>query len=66
MDAEDIPARRGAGDPLDLLAGQDLDSLSVAELARRLEALHAEIARTERKIKQSVNHKASAEALFRK
>lgn len=65
MDMEDNLPRR-ADDPVRLLTLQDLDPLSVSELEGRIAALEAEIARTREKIETSVNHKASAEALFRK
>jgi uncharacterized small protein (DUF1192 family) len=64
MDIEDAVPRPG-----DLLAGlirQDLDPLSVAELEARITALEAEIARCRQKIERSVNHRASADQLFRK
>ena len=53
-------------DPLALLAKQDLDPLSVDELHARIEALETEIARVRAKIDAAVNHRASAEALFKK
>lgn len=65
MDLDDLFAKR-PGDPLTLLAKQDLDPLSVEELAQRKEILQAEIARTENKIAAVVNFRASADALFRK
>lgn len=55
-----------ADDPLARLQRQDLDPLSVVELEARVAALEAEISRTRKKIEGAVNHKASAEALFRK
>lgn len=61
---DDLPRR--ADDPIRLLARQDLDPLSVEELNARIAALEAEIERIRRKIQFSVNHKASAEALFKK
>ena len=64
MDADDLfPAR--PGDPLALLARQDLDALSVDELDARVAALEAEIARTKARRAFAVNHKASAEQLFK-
>jgi uncharacterized small protein (DUF1192 family) len=54
------------GDPLTLLARQDLDPFSVDELNARIALLEAEIARTRAKIEAAVNHRASAEAIFRK
>ena len=53
-------------DPLALLAKQDLDPLSVDELHERIAALEGEIARVKAKIEAAVNHRASAEELFRK
>ena len=61
---ENVP--KSANDPLALLLRQDLDPLSVAELHERIALLEGEINRTRAKIDLSVNHKASAEALFRK
>ena len=54
------------GDPLTLLAKQDLDPFSVDELTARIAVLEAEIARTRAKIEAAVNHRASAEATFKK
>ena len=54
------------GDPLVLLTKQDLDPLSVEELNERIETLEGEIARVKAKIEAAVNHRASAEDLFRK
>lgn len=54
------------GDPLTLLVKQDLDPLSVDELHARIEKLEAEIARCRAKIEAAVNHRASADDLFRK
>ena len=53
-------------DPLTLLTRQDLDPLSVEELHARIATLLSEIARVREKIDASVNHRASAEALFKK
>lgn len=54
------------GDPLTLLARQDLDPLSVDELHARIAALEAEIARVKARIETAVNFRASADAIFRK
>jgi len=54
------------GDPLVQLTRQDLDPLSVEELQARIEALEGEIARVKAKIEAAVNHRASADALFKK
>jgi uncharacterized small protein (DUF1192 family) len=65
MDLEELfPSK--PGDPLVLLTKQDLDPLSVEELHERIETLEGEIARVKAKIEAAVNHRASAEDLFRK
>src|SRR3546814_5186881 len=61
---ENLPRR--ADDPIAALQRQDLDPFSVEELRERVTALEAEISRTRKKIEYAVNHKASAEALFRR
>jgi uncharacterized small protein (DUF1192 family) len=61
---ENLPRR--VGDPVDTLARQDLDPLSVEELDARIASLEAEIARTRLHIQRVVNHRASADALFRR
>lgn len=60
----DLP--RKADDPLDRLVKQDLAPLSVADLEARIISLEGEIKRTRSKLESAVNHKASAEALFRR
>jgi uncharacterized small protein (DUF1192 family) len=65
MDLEDILGP-GADDPLAALLRQDLDRLSVIELEARITALEGEIARSRAKIEFAVNHRASADALFRR
>lgn len=54
------------GDPLVLLTRQDLDPLSVEELHARIAILQDEIARVKAKIDAAVNHRASAEELFKR
>jgi uncharacterized small protein (DUF1192 family) len=49
-----------------MLARQDLDPLSVAELEARIIALEAEISRTRERTQRAVNHRATADALFRR
>jgi uncharacterized small protein (DUF1192 family) len=66
MDFEDASPRARPGGLIAQLAREDLDPLSVAELDERIIALTAEIERTRGKRERAVNHKASAEALFRK
>ncbi len=65
MDMDEYLPKK-ADDPLARLLAQDLDPFSVDELGARVEALEAEIVRTRAKIHYAVNHKASADALFRK
>ncbi len=64
MDLDDALPR--PGDLLTQLVRQDLDPLSVAELEERIAALEGEIARCRQKIQRAVNHKASAESLFKR
>ena len=64
MDLDDALPR-----PSDLVAQlvrQDLDPLSVAELETRITALEGEIARCRQRMQRAVNHKASAEGLFKR
>lgn len=65
MDLDEFYSRK-PGDPMTLMAKQDLDPLSVDELRERLEILQAEMARVNQKIEGSVNFRASADALFKK
>ena len=65
MDAdENLPRRKD--DLVAQLGRQDLDPLSVDELNERIELLTAEIERTRAKIARAVNHRASAESLFKR
>lgn len=61
---DDLPFK--GDDPLARLLRQDLDPLSVTELETRIAALEAEIIRIRSKLEYAVNHKATAEALFRR
>ena len=65
MDLDDI-LPKNPGDPLVLLLKQDLDPMSVEELQARIAALEGEIARAKGKIERAVNHRASADALFKR
>jgi uncharacterized small protein (DUF1192 family) len=65
MDIDDLLARKPA-DPLTLLARQDLDPMSVEELRERLDCLDREIERVKKKLEGAVNHRASADALFKR
>jgi uncharacterized small protein (DUF1192 family) len=64
MDLDDLFAKTPS-DPLALLSRQDLDPLSVEELQERIACLEAEIARVHAKLEGAVNHRASADALFK-
>ncbi|MDB5683405.1 MAG: hypothetical protein JWM75_1103 [Sphingomonas bacterium] len=64
MDPDDLSSR--PDDPLTMLRRQDLDPLSVEELQRRIAALDAEIVRSRGKMEAAVNHRASADALFKR
>jgi uncharacterized small protein (DUF1192 family) len=63
MEMEDATPR--AGDPLIAVTRQDLNPLSVAELDARVAALEAEIVRTRARREKAVNHRASADGLFK-
>jgi uncharacterized small protein (DUF1192 family) len=65
MDLDDLLPKT-PGDPLVMLTRQDLDPLSVEELHARIELLEAEIARARSKIDHAVNHRASADAIFKR
>ncbi|MGK6318123.1 DUF1192 domain-containing protein [Sphingomonas sp. DT-204] len=65
MDVDDSLPRKSR-DLVAELARQDLDPFSVEELAERIAALEAEIARAKQRIERAVNHRASADALFRR
>lgn len=66
MDTDDIAPPPRAGDPVALLGKQDLDPLSVRELEARIAALEAEIDRTRAHLSRAVNHRASADSLFKR
>ncbi len=63
MDLDDAQPR--PGDPLALVIRQDLDPLSVGELEERITVLEGEIARCRLKMQRAVNHRASADGLFK-
>ncbi|WP_420142723.1 DUF1192 domain-containing protein [Sphingomonas sp.] len=65
MELDDILPKR-TDDPLVALVRQDLDPFSNDELAARIAALEAEIARTRARMERAVNHRSSAEALFKR
>ncbi|MDF7777058.1 DUF1192 domain-containing protein [Sphingomonas sp. AOB5] len=61
---ENLPRRKD--DLVAQLGKQDLDPYSVDELDERIELLTAEIERTRIKRERAVNHRASADALFKR
>jgi uncharacterized small protein (DUF1192 family) len=65
MEADDL-FPKGVIDPLVALRKQDLDPLSVDDLKARIVTLETEIVRTKAKINFAVNHRASAESLFKR
>lgn len=65
MDLDDL-LPKSPGDPLVLLLKQDLDSLSVEELNARIAALETEIVRARAKLDFAVNHRATADSLFKR
>lgn len=65
MDMDELFARKPA-DPLVLMTRQDLDPLSLEELHERLEILAVEAARVKQKLEGAVNHRASADSLFKR
>ncbi|UIJ44689.1 DUF1192 domain-containing protein [Sphingomonas cannabina] len=65
MDVDDNLPRKSR-DLVAELARQDLDPFSVEELQERIAALEAEIARSKQRIERAVNHRASADALFKR
>lgn len=65
MDMDEIFARKPS-DPLVLMTRQDLDPFSVEELHERLEILALETARVKQKLEGAVNHRASADSLFKR
>ncbi|MFA5964405.1 MAG: DUF1192 domain-containing protein [Sphingomonas sp.] len=65
MDPDEFLPKK-SGDPLSELVRQDLDPLSVAELEARIATLEAEIVRARGKMERAVNHRASADQLFKR
>lgn len=63
MDGDEPRAR--FDDAIAAIVKQDLDPLSVGELDARIAVLEGEIARVQAHKRRAVNHKASAESLFK-
>ena len=66
MDLDDLLPRRKPDDALVALSRQDLDPLSVDELAERIKLLEAEISRTRAKLEGAQSFRSAADALFKK
>ncbi|MDO7842533.1 DUF1192 domain-containing protein [Sphingomonas immobilis] len=64
MDLDEILAKK-PGDPLTELVKQDLERLSVDELHERVAILERELSRTKQNIQRAVNHRASANDIFK-
>jgi uncharacterized small protein (DUF1192 family) len=65
MDAdENLPRRKD--DLAAQLGKQDLDPFSVEECEERIALLEAEIERTKLRMQRAVNHRASADSLFKR
>jgi uncharacterized small protein (DUF1192 family) len=65
VDLEDLfPSK--PEDPLEALARQDLDPMSIEELHDRIASLKVEIARVEAHIQRVESHRSAAEELFKK
>ena len=60
MDPDDLPRKLP-----DIVIGGNLDSVSVAELARRVETLESEIARIRAEITRKQASRSAADAFFR-
>lgn len=65
MDVDDSLPRK-ARDLVAEVAKQDLDPLSIDELHERIAMLENEIARVRQRIVRASDHRASADALFRR
>jgi len=60
MDPDDLPAKKP-----DLVIGETLDAISIAELQQRIAALEAEIARIRAEIARKQASRSAADAFFR-
>ncbi|MDF0489700.1 DUF1192 domain-containing protein [Sphingomonas sp. H39-1-10] len=65
MDFDEILAKNPA-DPLSQLVRQDLERLSLDELAARITVLESEITRSRQQIERASKHRAIADDLFRR
>jgi uncharacterized small protein (DUF1192 family) len=62
MDPEDLPRKPAT----DMVIGQDLDAISVAELEHRIKLLDSEIARIRAEIAKKQQSRSAADAFFTK
>lgn len=62
LEDDDKPRKK----PQDIVLGQLLDGISIADLEARIVALRAEIGRLEAEIGKRQGHRAAAEALFKR
>ena len=60
MDIEDAPKK-----PANMVIGENLDSVSVAELEHRIQALESEIVRVRAEIAKKQSSRSAADAFFR-
>ena len=65
MMEEEAAPRRGRGAALGELAKEDLEVYGVVELEERIEALKAEIARTEARLDKKRSGRSAADSLFK-
>lgn len=65
MEPDDLFAKR-PDDPVNQLIRQDIDHLSIEELEQRIALLSGEIERCRSKITTAINHRATAESLFKR
>jgi uncharacterized small protein (DUF1192 family) len=59
MDLDDLPKKRP-----DMLIGENLDAISIAELIQRIDTLELEIARIRAEIANKQSSRSAADAFF--
>ena len=60
MDLDDLPVKKP-----DMVIGENLDAISIAELEQRIQALESEIARIRAEIARKQASRSAADAFFR-
>jgi uncharacterized small protein (DUF1192 family) len=65
MIEEETEPRRGRGAALNELAREDLEVYAVGDLEERIEALQAEIARTQARLEKKRSGRSAADSLFK-